>query len=254
MYPGYNWDEDLEGAPSAPQRSEESEHEYSDIPPPLWLQRFYGPPPPALQFQPVSAPIWGNDGVLRPVQVLPMGTPIAQIPHYNMQAYTPGVNPGQTPGLFHRVRSPSADTFQGNSSSTDSGSQQPNDPKQESPTKTPLLFTDKEDSNPKIAEPSRSKAIKERRRLQLRTCDKDSFGVPLPNTARPFGIFASPFSVAEVCTGLGVYLASLQATVLLALMLSICAIYPLVDNIKTQKWAREYNVYEGVRFQQLHYH
>ena len=92
----------------------------------------------------------------------------------------------------------------------------------------------------------RATAIKERRRRQLRTCDKDAFGVPLPNTARPFSLFASPFSVAEVCTGLGVYLASLQATVLLALLLSIAMIYPLVDNLNSQRWAEEYTLYMGV--------
>jgi hypothetical protein len=98
-----------------------------------------------------------------------------------------------------------------------------------------------------VTMPSRNIAMRERRKKQLRTCDKDSFGVPLPNTRRPFSLFASPFSIAEVCTGLGVYLASLQATVLLVLMLSVLCIYPVVDNVKSQRWAEDYSLLTGVR-------
>jgi hypothetical protein len=59
--------------------------------------------------------------------------------------------------------------------------------------------------------PSRALALRRRHRRQLRTCDRDAFGVPLPRTARPFSLFAPPTRIAEACAGLGVYFASLQA-------------------------------------------
>lgn len=95
---------------------------------------------------------------------------------------------------------------------------------------------------------SKAAALHARRRLQLRTCNKDPYGVPLPNTSRPFSIFASPKSIAEVCTGLGVYLASLKSAILLACLLSVCAIYPIVDNLHTQRWADNYNLFVQVGF------
>jgi len=94
--------------------------------------------------------------------------------------------------------------------------------------------------------PDRFVGLNERYKKQLRTCQKDQYGVPLQNTARRFSYFASPFQVAEVCTGLGVYLVSLRAAILLAIMLSILMIYPLVENIKTQNWSDVYYLYVEV--------
>jgi hypothetical protein len=94
--------------------------------------------------------------------------------------------------------------------------------------------------------PDRFIGLNERYKKQLRTCQKDQYGVPLQNTARRFSYFASPFQVAEVCTGLGVYLVSLRAAILLAIMLSILMIYPLVENIKTQNWSDVYYLYVEV--------
>jgi len=94
-----------------------------------------------------------------------------------------------------------------------------------------------------VPAPDRFVGLNERYKRQLRTCQKDQYGVPLQNTARRFSYFASPFQVAEVCTGLGVYLVSLRAAILLAVMLSILMIYPLVENIKTQNWSDVYYLY-----------
>jgi hypothetical protein len=43
-----------------------------------------------------------------------------------------------------------------------------------------------------------------------------------------------------------VYLVSLRAAILLAIMLSILMIYPLVENIKTQNWSDVYYLYVEV--------
>ena len=99
---------------------------------------------------------------------------------------------------------------------------------------------------PSDSAPDRFVGLNERYKKQLRTCQKDQYGVPLQNTARRFSYFASPFQVAEVCTGLGVYLVSLRAAILLAIMLSILMIYPLVENIKTQNWSDVYYLYVEV--------
>lgn len=137
-------------------------------------------------------------------------------------------------------------------------------PPGQSPTKTPLVSPDRVPSDYDVeaavrggqregrppqppgggqgTPPSRSIAMRERRKRQLQTCDKDAFGVPLLKTARQFSIFASPYSIAEVCTGLGVYFASLQAAVFLAILLSLCCIYPLVDNVTSQRWGPNYNL------------
>jgi hypothetical protein len=98
-----------------------------------------------------------------------------------------------------------------------------------------------------LPKPSRLAALRARHRLQVRQYDKDAFGVQLPASARPFSLLASPLAVAEACRGLGVYLASLKAMVIVALLLSVCAAYPLVNNLKTQRWARDYAlVVDGV--------
>lgn len=89
----------------------------------------------------------------------------------------------------------------------------------------------------------RAKALKERYKRQLRTYQKDEYGVPLPHTARKFSFFASPFKVAEVCTGLGVYLISLRAAVVLTIALGLLMIYPLVDNIETLNFQDSYYLY-----------
>jgi len=88
-------------------------------------------------------------------------------------------------------------------------------------------------------------ALNERYKRQLRTYDKDKYGVPLPSTARKFSFFASPESISEVCTGLGVYLVNIRAAIFLAFMLCVLMIYPLVDNVTTQNWASQYYLYTG---------
>eukprot|EP00887_Chlorella_sp_A99_P002393 scaffold10.g2393.t1 len=110
-------------------------------------------------------------------------------------------------------------------------------------------------------------ALRKRHARQLRKTDRDQFGVPVPATARPFSPWASPFEISEACTGesllsggvgragdaqpclrdgsLGVYLASLRSLILLALLLSICAIYPLVDNIQMANWDETYTLVVG---------
>eukprot|EP00889_Picochlorum_renovo_P000904 jgi/Picre1/27934/NNA_000896.t1 len=91
--------------------------------------------------------------------------------------------------------------------------------------------------------PDRREALNERYKRQLRTYEKDHYGVPLPSTARRFSYFSSPYKVAEVCTGLGVYLISLRAAIVLAIILCVLMIYPLVDNVATQNWSQEYYLY-----------
>ena len=105
--------------------------------------------------------------------------------------------------------------------------------------------------------PSRTAALRKRHVRQLRKTDRDTSGVPVPSTARPFGLWASPLQISEACTGeaaepalisycsfchnflssfpgLGVYLASLRSLALLALLLCITAIYPLVNNLQVR--------------------
>lgn len=89
----------------------------------------------------------------------------------------------------------------------------------------------------------RGEALNERYKKQLRTYDKDQYGVPLPSTARKFSFFASPYSISEVCTGLGVYLTNIRAAIVLAFLMCLLMIYPLVDNVKTQNWSQEYYLY-----------
>lgn len=91
--------------------------------------------------------------------------------------------------------------------------------------------------------PDRREALNERYKRQLRTYEKDHYGVPLPSTARRFSYFSSPYKIAEVCTGLGVYLISLRAAIVLAIILCVLMIYPLVDNVATQNWSQEYYLY-----------
>ena len=86
-------------------------------------------------------------------------------------------------------------------------------------------------------------ALNERYKRQLRTYDKDQYGVPLPSTARKFSFFASPESISEVCTGLGVYLVNIRAAIFLAFMLCLLMIYPMVDNVTTQNWSSRYYLY-----------
>jgi len=89
----------------------------------------------------------------------------------------------------------------------------------------------------------RGEALNERYKKQLRTYDKDQYGVPLPSTARRFSFFASPYSISEVCTGLGVYLTNIRAAIVLTLLMCVLMIYPLVDNVNTQNWSQEYYLY-----------
>lgn len=96
--------------------------------------------------------------------------------------------------------------------------------------------------------PDRREALNERYKRQLRTYEKDHYGVPLPSTARRFSYFSSPYKIAEVCTGLGVYLISLRAAIVLAIILCVLMIYPLVDNVATQNWSQEYYLYTEVCF------
>jgi len=102
--------------------------------------------------------------------------------------------------------------------------------------------------NPKADQerPDISEALNERYKRQLRTFEKDRYGVPMPETARKFSYFASPLKIAEVCTGLGVYLVSLKAAVVLTFVLGILMIYPLVDDITTQNWSESYYLYTQV--------
>ena len=205
----------------------------------------------------------------------PQGAPAAHPPMYQASPYEVHAYAGQgtyplPPGAaVLRGRSPSTSTGLHHAPSDDSLPDYVVPPRPQafegSPTKTPLFaggriasddvevgndnnITGRAGANDfaDATMPSRNVAMRERRKKQLRTSDKDSFGVPLPNTRRPFSYFASPFSIAEVCTGLGVYLASLQATVLLVFMLSLLCIYPLVDNVKSQRWAEEYSLMTGV--------
>jgi hypothetical protein len=92
-------------------------------------------------------------------------------------------------------------------------------------------------------EPDIGEALNERYKKQLRTYDKDQYGVPLPSTARKFSVFASPYSISEVCTGLGVYLVNIRAAIFLTFMLCVLMIYPMVDNVKTQNYSSEYFLY-----------
>lgn len=94
--------------------------------------------------------------------------------------------------------------------------------------------------------PCRTEAMLERSKRQLRAMTKDKYGVPIRGTERKFSLWASPFHVAEVCKGLGVYLASVRAMCLLAFFLVLCAIYMIVNNIGSQKFATEYRLITGV--------
>jgi hypothetical protein len=265
-----------------PDSSDDGEYGYGEeFVAPGWVQRMYGPPPPptahhAATAMPEPAAVWVPEGAVMPGAggapqyiYYPQGNP-AYPPQYQPSPYEVHAYAGQ--GTFPLP--PGAAVLRGRSPSTSTGLHHaPSDdslpdyvvpphpqPFEGSPTKSPLfaagaVASDDVEAGAKregendfsdATMPSRNVAMRERRKKQLRTCDKDSFGVPLPNTRRPFSLFASPFSVAEVCTGLGVYLASLQATVLLVLMLSVLCIYPLVDNVKSQRWAEEYSLLTGV--------
>lgn len=278
---GWHSDDDETSLPSAPPHPDggSSYDDDNEVIAPAWVQRLYGPPPPSgpgavvVLPQPQPAPVWVAPSPGPYMQYAPGTQPQLQPSPYAMHAYTsPGILPPGAAVL--RARSPSTSTGLHAGGGGGSGSNSDEDdyiipprpqPFQASPTKTPLFegkhtpfssSTDIEAGGQKVNNnrnngkenfanpnmPSRNEAIRERRKQQLRTCDKDSFGVPLPSTRRPFSLFASPFSIAEVCTGLGVYLASLQAAVLLALMLSVLCIYPLVDDIKTQRWAQDYTL------------
>jgi hypothetical protein len=101
----------------------------------------------------------------------------------------------------------------------------------------------KQPTNDNTASTDYGVALNERYKKQLRTYDKDQYGVPLPSTARKFSFFASPESISEVCTGLGVYLVNIRASIFLAFMLCVLMIYPLVDNVTTQNWSSQYYLY-----------
>jgi hypothetical protein len=263
-----------------PDSSDDGEYDYrEEFVAPGWVQRMYGPPPPtahhaATAGMPEPAAVWVPEGAAMPIAggapeyiYYPQGN--YQPSPYQVHAYAGHAGQGTLPlppgAAVLRGRSPSTSTGLRHTPSDDSLPDYVVPPHPQpfegSPTKSPLFATgaiasDDVEAGEKRAGatdfsdatmPSRNIAMRERRKKQLRTCDKDSFGVPLPKTRRPFSLFASPFSIAEVCTGLGVYLASLQATVLLVLMLSVLCIYPVVDNVKSQRWAEEYSLLIGVR-------
>lgn len=280
-----NWTTDDVEAPTAPPDSNGSSTESNSIVLPRWVQRMYGPPPgpPSDSPQPIPAEEWppGNDVAFSRHDFPRYRSPAAfQRPDIvQINAYTPRFagRPSQrvppstsarqispprigredhNPAVFRQIDIESGD---------DGAKPYENDKENSSPTKTPLIWKEAGrreyigsegfigvavNGTPQVSGvgPSRAAALHARRRCQLRTCDKDPYGVPLPNTSRPFSIFASPSAIAEVCTGLGVYLASLQAAIILACLLSICAIYPLVDNMNTQRWADSYQLFIRVRF------
>lgn len=260
-----SWDDgEAPSAPPPPQSPAYSDD--SDMIAPQWVQRLYGPPPPRQptpyhQRGPQPAPDWGGAPQTWQEGQQQWHTPgpiQQQYPQYEVQAFSPGTYPRGGPGML-RERSPSAATFIVAESGGDSHGYGRPPPAEGSPTKTPLLVTAADLAHgpashggtgeeaahlgDDVNRPSRALALRRRNLLQLRTCDKDAFGVPLPKTSRPFSLSATPNSIAEVCTGLGVYLASLQAAVLLALLLSLCAIYPLVDNLNTQRWPGHYTLH-----------
>lgn len=49
--------------------------------------------------------------------------------------------------------------------------------------------------------PDRAQSMRKSRAKRLQKTDRDQFGVPVPSTARPFTMLASPASIAESCTG-----------------------------------------------------
>ena len=101
----------------------------------------------------------------------------------------------------------------------------------------------KDHREPGLGKPDKGVALNERYKRQLRTYEKDQYGVPLASTARKFSFFASPSSISEVCTGLGVYLTNIRAAIVLTTFMALLMIYPLVDNIKTQNWSQRYYLY-----------
>lgn len=264
---GGNSDSD-EGEPSAPPPDSPRGHGYDDeFYAPQWVQRLYGPPPgapppgmpepTAIFVEQPLVPVPGGAYVFHP------GTTAYQPAPIEVHAFPPGLVALPPGGAVLRARSPAnpAGNRQARTDAKDQENVDKNPAAQQnagdSPVKPPagganidLEAGRGRPSNRNFGDPtkpSRRIALLERRKKQLRTFDKDSFGVPLPKTRRPFSVFASPLSVAEVCTGLGVYLASLQAAVILAFLLSLVCIYPLVNNIKSQRWADEYSLLTGVR-------
>jgi hypothetical protein len=270
-------------APPMPDPSDDIDYRYGEeFVAPGWVQRMYGPPPPtahhaATAGMPEPAAVWVPEPATLPMpgggpptyiyypQGNPAHPPMYQASPYEVHAYAgQGTLPLPPGAAVLRGRSPSTSTGLHHEPSDDSLPDYvvPPHPRpfEGSPTKSPFfaagaLASDDVEvgaNRPGANDfsdatmPSRNIAMRERRKKQLRTCDKDSFGVPLPNTRRPFSLFASPFSIAEVCTGMGVYFASLQATVLLVFMLSVLCIYPLVDNVKSQRWADGYSLLTGV--------
>jgi hypothetical protein len=258
---------DSAGQPSAPPLPGHDSDD-SEFIAPQWVQRLYGPPPPRQPPPNHHAPSPAGQqggGDWRPPP------PPHHFQQFDVQAYTPGAQPRAGPAGGLRGRSPSAATILVADSAGGYDLHQPGAHLPDaSPTKTPLLATDGPPPRPSApptgggggglrggsappaalhalgddaTRPSRALALRERHRRQLRTCSKDAFGVPLPRTSRPFSLFAPPASIAEVCAGLGVYLSSLQAAVVLALLLSVCSIYPLANNLTTQRWARQYALY-----------
>jgi len=265
-------------APPMPDSSDDIRSGYGEeFVAPGWVERIYGPPPPTAGM-PEPAAVWVPEPAAIPTaacgapkyiyhpQENPVYPPNYRPSPYEVHAYAgQGTLPLPPSAAVLRGRSPSTSTGLHREASDDSLPDYVVPPHPQpfegSPTKSPFfaagaIASDDVEVGAKregandfsdATMPSRNIAMRERRNRQLRTFDKDSFGVPLPTTRRPFSLSASPFSIAEVCTGLGVYLASLQATVLLVLMLSVLCIYPLVNNVKSQRWAEEYSLSTGVR-------
>ena len=262
---------DSDESPSAPLADSPRGGNYNEeFYAPQWVQRMYGPPPPGmapLGMMPEPSAIYVEQPVV-PVPggayVFQPGAPsIYQPAPIALHAYTPGLGPFSPGAAGLRARSP-ANYAQGGGEGQENENK--NAEQQQNADGSPVkpaqgggdvdLEAGRARSTKNIADPlkpSRRIALLQRRKRQLRTFDKDSFGVPLPKTRRPFSIFASPLSVAEVCTGLGVYLASLQAAVILAFLLVLVCIYPLVNNIKSQRWADEYSLLTGVSSQKERY-
>ncbi|GAB4814122.1 hypothetical protein N2152v2_001168 [Parachlorella kessleri] len=91
----------------------------------------------------------------------------------------------------------------------------------------------------------RTAALRKRHAKQLQQFDRDQFGVPVPSTGRPFSIWASPMKIGEACAGLGIHFASVKAFVVVALLLSIVATYPLVNDLNTKEWDGAYRLVLG---------
>ncbi|KAK9808616.1 hypothetical protein WJX72_000561 [[Myrmecia] bisecta] len=92
---------------------------------------------------------------------------------------------------------------------------------------------------------SRTLAHKRRDALLLYEYSRDAAGLPIGGTQRAFQLTASPRQIGQESVGLGVYFTSIILFALLALALSILAIYPIVDNYRQTGYAKYYTVFEN---------